>query len=78
MEGKQVMTHTQSRECAICKGMCTFARVNSLVPFEEIEQVVLARRRREVQRFEQSIGADTALEQLDGSLMLRRIVKHRV
>jgi hypothetical protein len=38
-------THTRSRECPACRGMCKFVQVNSLTPYEEIEAEMNRRRR---------------------------------
>jgi hypothetical protein len=36
-------THTQSMHCPVCKGMCRFVKLNSLVPYEEIEAQIKKR-----------------------------------
>jgi C4-type Zn-finger protein len=37
-------THIQSMQCPICKGMCKYVKLNSLVPYEEIEAEIKERR----------------------------------
>ena len=37
--------HTFNRQCPACKGLCVHVKVNSLVPYEEIEAEILRRRR---------------------------------
>jgi hypothetical protein len=37
-------THTQSMHCPVCKGMCKYVKLNSIVPYEEIEAEIRTRR----------------------------------
>jgi hypothetical protein len=35
-----MLSHTEGRECPICKGFCRLVKVNSLTPYEEIDAEV--------------------------------------
>jgi len=52
------MTHNNSMRCPACNnGMCRYVKVNSLVPYEEIEAEV--KRRRMIEKAEEYVPPKT-------------------